>query len=165
MTFRAFRIGLGVDAHRLAANQKLVLGGVEIPYDHGLVGHSDGDVLLHALADALLGAVAAPDLGSLFPSGDPRWKSASSRVFVEKGVQIVGEKGYLVVQVDTVIVAEKPRLSEHFDAMREEMAGMLDIPLDAVGIKAKTSDGMGFTGRREGIFAQAVVMVQHKEQT
>ncbi len=163
MTLPAFRIGLGMDAHRLAANRTLVLGGVEIPCGHGLVGHSDGDVLLHALADALLGAVAAPDLGSLFPSSDPRWQSASSRLFVEKGVQIVEDKGYRVVQVDAVIVAEKPHLSEHFDAMRGAVADMLGIPMDAVGIKAKTSDGMGFTGRQEGIFAQAIVMAQRKE--
>ncbi len=165
MTRPAFRIGLGVDAHRFAANRKLVLGGVEIPHDQGLVGHSDGDVLLHALADALLGAVGAPDLGSLFPSSDPKLKSASSRLFVEKAVRLVEEKGYRVVQVDTVIVAEKPRLSEHFDAVRGEVAEMLGISADAVGVKAKTSDGMGFTGRQEGMFAQAVVMVQQKESS
>jgi 2-C-methyl-D-erythritol 2,4-cyclodiphosphate synthase len=158
-----FRVGIGVDVHRLAPNRKLVLGGIEIPFERGLVGHSDGDVLLHALTDALLGAVAAPDLGSLFPSGDARWKAAASRQFVEKGVQIVEDKGYRVVQVDAVIVAEEPSLAKHFDAMRGEMANMLGIPLDAVGVKAKTSDGMGFTGRKEGIFAQAVVMVKKKE--
>ena len=163
MTLRAFRTGIGIDAHRLAPKRKLILGGVEIPHQAGLVGHSDGDVLLHALADALLGAVAAPDLGSLFPSGDSRWESASSRLFVEKAVQIVSEKGYQVAQVDTVIVAEEPRLAEHFQAMRAEVAAMLGIPLDAVGVKAKTSDGMGFPGRREGIFAQAIVLVQQKE--
>ena len=157
-----FRVGIGLDAHRLAENRKLVLGGVEIPWDFGLMGHSDGDVLLHALADALLGAVGAPDLGSLFPSSDARWKSASSQLFVEKGIQVVEEKGYRVVQVDTVIVAEKPRLSDHFDSIREKVADMLEIPKDAVGIKATTSDGMGFTGRGEGISAQAIVMVQQK---
>ena len=158
-----FRVGIGVDAHRLAPHRKLVLGGIEIPFESGLVGHSDGDVLLHALTDALLGAVAAPDLGSLFPPDDARWKAAASRIFVEKGVRIVEEKGYRVVQVDAVIVAEEPPLAMHYDAMRGEMADMLGIPRDAVGVKAKTSDGMGFTGRKEGIFAQAIVMVKKKE--
>jgi 2-C-methyl-D-erythritol 2,4-cyclodiphosphate synthase len=141
----------------------LVLGGVEIPADRGLEGHSDGDALLHALTDALLGAVAAPDIGSLFPSDDERWKAAPSRVFVEKGIQVVEEHGYRVVQTDAVIVAEEPRLASHLESIRSRMADILGVPAEAVGVKAKTTDGMGFIGRKEGIFAQVIVMVEMKE--
>jgi len=158
-----FRIGLGVDAHRLAPGRKLVLGGIDIPYGRGLVGHSDGDVLLHALTDAILGAVGAPDLGSMFPSSDERWREAASRSFVEKGLQIVEEKGYQLAQVDTVIVAEEPPLAPYFHAIREALAALLRVPAEAVGVKAKTFDGMGFTGRGEGILAQAIVLLESKE--
>ena len=158
-----FRIGLGVDAHRLAPGRKLVLGGIDIPYGRGLVGHSDGDVLLHALTDAMLGAVGAPDLGSMFPSSDERWREAASRSFVEKGLQIVEEKGYQLAQVDTVIVAEEPPLAPYFHAIREGLAVLLRVPAQAVGVKAKTFDGMGFTGRGEGILAQAIVLLESKE--
>ena len=158
-----FRIGLGVDAHRLAPGRKLVLGGIDIPYGRGLVGHSDGDVLLHALTDAILGAVGAPDLGSMFPSSDERWREAASRSFVEKGLQIVEEKGYQLAQVDTVIVAEAPPLAPYFHAIREGLAALLRVPAEAVGVKAKTFDGMGFTGRGEGILAQAIVLLESKE--
>jgi 2-C-methyl-D-erythritol 2,4-cyclodiphosphate synthase len=157
------RVGLGVDAHRLAPGRRLVLGGIEIPYARGLVGHSDGDVLLHALTDAMLGAVGAPDLGSLFPSKDARWKEAPSRLFVEKGLQLVEDKGYRLVQVDTVIVAEEPPLAPHFEAIRAALAALLGIPPDAVGVKAKTFDGMGFAGRKEGMAAQAVVLLESKD--
>lgn len=155
----SFRIGIGFDAHRLVAGRTLILGGIEIPHDRGLEGHSDGDALLHALTDAVLGAVGAPDIGSLFPSGDPRWKQASSRIFLEKALGVVQEKGYRVAQVDAVLIAEEPRLAGHFDSMRERVAEILGLAVEKVGVKATTTDGMGFTGRGEGIAAQAVALV------
>jgi 2-C-methyl-D-erythritol 2,4-cyclodiphosphate synthase len=154
-----FRIGMGFDAHRLVSGRALILGGVEIPHDRGLEGHSDGDALLHALTDAILGAVGGPDIGSLFPSGDARWKQASSKIFVEKALEVVQEKGYRVTQVDTVLIAEEPRLAGHFDSMRDRVAEVLGLAVEQVGIKATTTDGMGFTGRGEGIAAQAVALV------
>jgi 2-C-methyl-D-erythritol 2,4-cyclodiphosphate synthase len=153
------RIGIGFDAHRLVAGRALILGGVEIPHDRGLEGHSDGDVLLHALTDAILGAVGAPDIGSLFPSADPRWKGAPSRIFLDKAMQVVFEKGYRIEQVDGVIIAEEPRLAEHFDSIRSNVAEILGSAVEDVGVKATTTDGMGFTGRREGIAAQVVVLL------
>ena len=154
------RVGLGVDAHRLAPDRKLLLGGIEIPYALGLVGHSDGDVLLHAITDAMLGAAGAPDMGSLFPSRDVRFQGAGSRLFVEEALTVLTEKGCRIVQVDAVIIAEEPPLAAHYEAIRASVAGMLGISSEAVGVKAKTTDGMGFTGRKEGIFAQAVVLVE-----
>jgi 2-C-methyl-D-erythritol 2,4-cyclodiphosphate synthase len=154
---------MGFDAHRLVAGRKLMLGGVEIPHDRGLEGHSDGDVLLHALTDAVLGAVGAPDIGSLFPSGDPRWKQASSRIFVDKARQVIVERGYRVVQVDAVLIAEEPRLAAHFDSIRSKIAEILGLSVEDVGVKATTTDGMGFTGRREGIAAQVVVLLSKIE--
>ena len=154
------RVGLGFDAHQLAPDRKLFLGGVEIPYSRGLVGHSDGDVLLHAVTDALLGAVGAPDMGSLFPSADERFRGAASRLFVAEALRVLEEKGFRIVQIDTVIVAEEPPLAAHYEAIRNGLAALLGIPVEAVGVKAKTTDGMGFTGRKEGIFAQAVALVE-----
>jgi 2-C-methyl-D-erythritol 2,4-cyclodiphosphate synthase len=154
------RVGVGFDAHQLAPDRKLFLGGVEIPHSRGLLGHSDGDVLLHAITDAILGAAGAPDMGALFPSKDQRFQGAASRVFVAKALELLEKKGYRIVQVDTVVVAEEPRLAEHYDAIRQSVAALLKIPSDAVGVKAKTTDGMGFTGRKEGIFAQTVVLVE-----
>jgi 2-C-methyl-D-erythritol 2,4-cyclodiphosphate synthase len=156
------RVGLGFDAHRLAPDRKLFLGGVEIPHSRGLVGHSDGDVLLHAVTDALLAAAGEPDMGSLFPSADERYRGAASRVFVTEAVQILEDRGLRIVQVETVIVAEEPRLAGHYGAIRNGLADLLGIPPEAVGVKAKTTDGMGFTGRKEGIFAQAVVLVEKR---
>jgi 2-C-methyl-D-erythritol 2,4-cyclodiphosphate synthase len=154
---------MGFDAHRLVAGRALMLGGVEIPHDRGLEGHSDGDALLHALTDALLGAVGAPDIGSLFPSGDPQWKQASSRIFLDKALEVVEEKGYSVTQVDAVVIAEEPRLAAHFDSMRDRIAEILGLTVEQVGVKATTTDGMGFTGRGEGIAAQAVALVAKNE--
>ncbi len=153
------RIGLGFDAHRFAPGCALVLGGVAISHPLGLEGHSDGDVLLHALTDALLGAVGGPDIGSLFPSEDERWKGAPSRIFVEEALEILTTKGYRVTQVDSVIIADEPRLARYFDEIRESVAEILGVSSDEVGIKATTTDGMGFTGRREGMAAQAVALL------
>ncbi len=153
------RVGIGLDAHRLAPGRKLVLGGETIEYERGLEGHSDADALLHALTDALLGAVAAPDIGSLFPSSDPRWKGASSQLFLEKACVVVQEKGFRPQQVDVVVIAEAPKLSAYLPSIRARLSAILGIPEDAVGLKATTTDGMGFTGRGEGIAVQAVVTV------
>jgi len=154
-----FRVGLGFDAHRLVPGRRLILGGIDIPFDKGLEGHSDGDVVLHALTDALLGAVGGPDIGRLFPSGEEKWKGAPSRVFVEKAVQIVEERGYRVDHVDIVIIAEAPRLAPHFDAMQGQIAVLLGTPVGSVGVKATTTDGMGYMGRGEGMVAQAIALV------
>lgn len=153
------RVGLGFDAHRLVAGRKLVLGGVSIEYGRGLEGHSDGDAVLHAVADALLGAVAAPDLGVWFPSGDPAWRDAPSRIFVDKAVEVAAERGFHPQQTDVVIIAQEPKLAAHLPAMRARLAELLRISESAVGLKATTTDGMGFTGRGEGIAVQAVLTV------
>ena len=153
------RVGIGFDAHRLVEGRELVLGGERIDYERGLVGHSDGDVLLHALSDALLGSVAAPDIGALFPSGDPAWKGVSSQQFLEKARAVVEEKGFRVHQVDVVVIAEAPKLAAYVPSIRVRLSAILGIPLESVGLKATTTDGMGFTGRGEGIAVQAVATV------
>lgn len=152
-------VGIGFDAHRLVEGRALVLGGVRIDAPLGLAGHSDGDALLHALTDALLGAVAAGDIGSHFPPNDPRWKDASSDRFVEKARDLVRACGRAIDHVDIVVIAEAPRLSPHVPAMRARIAALLEIDEGAVSVKAKTTDGMGFTGRGEGIAVQAMVAV------
>ncbi len=155
----SIRVGIGFDAHRLAPGRKLVLGGETIEYERGLEGHSDADVLLHALTDALLGAVAAPDIGSLFLASDPQWEGASSQLFLEKARTVAEEKGFRPQQVDVVVIAEAPKLSAYLPSIRTRLSEILGIPEDAVGLKATTTDGMGFTGRAEGIAVQAVVTV------
>ena len=153
------RVGIGFDAHRLEDGRELVLGGERIDYERGLEGHSDGDALLHALTDALLGSVAAPDIGALFPPGEPEWKGASSQLFLEKARAVVEEKGFRVHQVDVVVIAQAPKLAPYIPSIRERVAGILGIPTDSVGLKATTTDGMGFAGRGEGIAVQAVATV------
>lgn len=155
----SFRVGIGFDAHRLVAGQRLILGGVTIDYPRGLEGHSDGDALLHAVTDALLGAVAAPDIGSLFPSGDVRYQGAASRLFVEKALAIVSERGHRVFHLDVVVIAQEPQLSPYFPAIRENLVTLLGLSQGSVGLKATTTDGMGFTGRGEGIAVQAIATV------
>jgi 2-C-methyl-D-erythritol 2,4-cyclodiphosphate synthase len=154
-----YRTGIGIDAHRLAPGRPLVLGGVRIDYPRGLEGHSDGDALLHALTDALLGSVAAPDIGALFPPGDPKWKDADSGLFLERALAIVADRGYRVSSVDVVVVAEAPKLAPYLSSMRERLSKLLGIEPGAVGLKATTTDGLGFTGRGEGIAVQAVATV------
>ncbi len=153
------RVGIGFDAHRLEEGRPLILGGELVAHPRGLAGHSDGDALLHALTDALLGSVAAPDIGSMFPSGDAKWKDADSRIFVERAVAVVAEKGFRVQQIDGVILAEEPRLSGHIDAIRSRLAALVGITESSVGLKATTTDRMGAIGRREGIAAQVIVTV------
>lgn len=156
------RVGIGFDAHRLVTGRGLVLGGESIPYERGLEGHSDGDALMHAVTDAILGAVGAPDIGALFPPGDAEWKDASSRLFLERARAVVEEKGYQVRQVDIVVIAREPKLASYRESIRARIAEILGIPDDHVGLKATTTDGMGFTGRGEGIAVQAVATVSSR---
>lgn len=153
------RVGFGYDVHRLVDGRALRLGGVDVPFDRGLLGHSDADVLTHACCDALLGAVAAGDLGGHFPDTDPRWQGVSSLLLLERVAAIVAERGYAVSNLDATVIAERPRLASHVDAMRERLAGALGVPVDAVSVKATTSDRLGLVGRGEGIAACAVALV------
>jgi len=157
------RVGSGFDAHRLVPGRRLLLGGVEIPFDRGLEGHSDGDCLLHAVCDALLGAVAAGDLGRYFPSSDPRWKGASSTVFLKEVARVVSEKGYALENLDVTVIAERPALAPHIQDIREGLGRALGIGVERVSVKAKTSDGLGALGRGEGIAAQAAVLLRRKD--
>jgi 2-C-methyl-D-erythritol 2,4-cyclodiphosphate synthase len=157
------RIGQGFDVHRFGPGDAVVLGGVRIPHDHGLVAHSDGDVLLHALCDALLGAIAAGDIGRHFPDTDARWKGADSRVLLRRCVELVAAAGYRVGNVDLTVIAERPRLAPHADAIRANIAADLGCSVGDVGVKATTTEGLGFTGRREGIAAQALVLLSRRD--
>jgi len=150
------RVGIGYDSHRFAAGRPLRLGGHVIPHTHGLVGHSDGDAVLHAITDAILGASAVGDIGSFFPDTDPQWKGADSVRFVQAAVEAARGNGLAVHQVDVTIVAERPKMAPHVDAMRAATAQALGIPMDRVSIKAKTNEGMGWIGRSEGIATIAV---------
>ena len=153
------RVGIGFDAHRLEEGRPLILGGEVVEHPLGLAGHSDGDALLHALTDALLGSVAAPDIGSMFPSGDAEWKGAESSIFVERAVVVVAERGFRVQQIDGVILAEEPQLSNYMDAIRSRLAALVGITESSVGLKATSTDRMGAIGRGEGVAAQVVVTV------
>lgn len=153
------RIGLGFDVHPLVEGRKLILGGVEIPYDLGLAGHSDADVLLHALADALLGAVALGDIGQHFPENDPRFAGVASSLLLEEVWQKVTKLGYHLANADCVVVAQRPRLAPHIPAMREKIAEILSVPVKKISIKATTTEGLGFAGRGEGIAALATVLL------
>ena len=156
----ATRIGIGYDVHAFGDGDHVVLGGVRIPFARGLVAHSDGDVLIHALCDALLGALALGDIGMHFPPSDPRWKDADSRGLLRAVAALVAARGYRVGNVDSVVVCEAPKLAPHVAAMRAELATALGVDVDAVGVKATTSERLGFTGRGEGIAAQAVVLLE-----
>lgn len=155
----SFRIGSGFDAHRLVADRPLLLGGVRVPYERGLLGHSDGDCLLHAICDALLGAAGAGDLGRLFPSNDPRYQDASSRLFLTEVARLIAGR-FKVANLDATLIAEQPRLEPHTEAMRIEIARMLGVAVERVSVKAKSSDGLGAFGRGEGIAAQAVALLE-----
>lgn len=154
-----FRIGHGYDVHRLVQGRKLILGGVEIPHTLGLLGHSDADVLLHAIADALLGAAAMGDIGCLFPDSDPQYAGADSRVLLRQVAQRVRESGYSIANVDATVLAQKPKLRPYIDAMRAQIAEALDIPASCVSVKATTEEGLGFSGAEEGIAAHAVCLI------
>ena len=153
------RIGNGFDVHRFAPERKLILCGVEIPYEYGLLGHSDADVALHALADALLGAAALRDIGYHFPDTDPAYAGADSRRLLRRVVELIGEKGYRVGNVDVTIIAQAPKLLPHIEQMRANVAADLGVAPDAVSVKATTTERRGFTGRKEGIAAQASALI------
>lgn len=153
------RIGQGYDVHRFAPDRRLVLGGVEIPHDRGLLGHSDADVLCHAIADALLGAVSLGDIGRHFPDTDPRWRDADSIVLLRAVTAMLRERGWRVGNVDATLVAEEPRVAPYVGAMRERLAAAMGVLPEDVGVKATTNERMGFVGRREGIAALAVALV------
>ncbi len=154
------RIGQGYDAHRFGQGDHIILGGVEIPFDKGLAAHSDGDVLLHAICDALLGAVALGDIGSHFPDSDPGLKDVSSRDLLRRVTELLREAGYALCNIDATVIAEQPRISPFVRAMRENIAADTGLAIDAISIKATTTERMGFTGRGEGIAASAVCMVE-----
>lgn len=153
------RIGNGFDVHRFAPERKLILCGVEIPYEVGLLGHSDADVALHALADALLGAAAMRDIGYHFPDTDPTYAGADSRRLLRRVVELIAEKGYRVSNVDLTIIAQAPKLLPHIEQMRANVAADLGVDIDCVSVKATTTERLGFTGRREGIAAQASALI------
>lgn len=154
------RIGFGYDSHRLVAGRKLILGGIEVPHEKGLLGHSDADVLLHAIADAMIGAMGEGDIGRHFPDTDPTWKDASSVVLLRGVVELAGLKGFSVHNLDSTVIAERPKMAPHMLLMREKIASVLGITPDRVNIKAKTNERMGFTGCEEGIAAYAVVTLR-----
>ncbi len=153
------KIGIGYDVHRLVDKRKLILGGVEIPYSKGLLGHSDADVLTHAVMDALLGALALGDIGEHFPNSDPKYQGISSLLLLEKVVQLVKKNGYRVLNSDSVIAAEEPKLRPYIEKIRCQLAAVLNIPIDGVSVKATTTEGLGFEGKKEGISAQAIVLL------
>jgi len=156
-----FRIGEGWDVHALVPGRRLVLGGVDIPHGMGLLGHSDADVLLHAITDALLGAAALGDIGSHFPDSDARFKGADSEVLLTEAARRVRDKGYAIANVDSTVVAQAPRLAAHIPAMRERIAGALGLQLDQVNVKAKTAERLGPVGQGLAMEARAVVLLHH----
>ena len=153
------RIGQGYDVHRLKEGRKLIIGGVEIPYEKGLDGHSDADVLLHAIMDALLGAAALGDIGLLFPDTDEQFSGADSLKLLQKVKDVLDEKGYSICNIDATVIAQEPKLRPYIDLMRQNIAEALKIDVSQVSVKATTEEHLGFTGRKEGIAAQAVVLI------
>ncbi|MBN9399177.1 MAG: 2-C-methyl-D-erythritol 2,4-cyclodiphosphate synthase ['Candidatus Kapabacteria' thiocyanatum] len=153
-------VGFGYDVHRLAEGETLVLGGITIPSPHGTVAHSDGDVVLHALVDALLGALALGDIGEHFPDTDPRWRGEPSGTFVRHAVKLVRESGHRIVNIDATLILESPKILPYKQSMRECMADLCGLPLERVSIKATTSERLGFAGRKEGVEAYCICEVQ-----
>ena len=156
------RIGHGYDVHRLVEGRRLILGGVEIPWEKGLLGHSDADVLTHALMDALLGAAALGDIGHLFPDRDPAYEGADSVELLRRVVRLLEEKGWRIGNVDVTVLAQRPKLAPHIPQMRQILAEAMGIPTDRVSVKATTEEGLGFTGEGLGIAAHAVVLIEEK---
>ena len=153
-----FRIGHGYDVHRLVPERDLILGGITIPYEKGLLGHSDADVLLHAICDALLGALALGDIGKHFPDNDPQYAGIDSRLLLLKTAGLIREKGWQIGNIDATVVAQAPRLSPHIQEMRENIAATLELPIDAISVKATTEEHLGFTGEGLGIAAHAICL-------
>ncbi len=158
-----YKIGFGFDAHRFSKDSKLIIGGVEIPFEFGLKGHSDADVLSHAICDALLGALGEGDIGSHFPDSDPKYKGMSSLIFLEETMTLLKERGFEIENLDSVIVCERPKIAPHIQNMKEKLSSALEISSKSIGIKATTTDKMGFTGRGEGIAAHAVALIKTKD--
>lgn len=156
-----FRIGFGSDIHRLVSGKPLILGGVEIPADRGAVGHSDADALLHAITDAILGALALGDIGSHFSDKEQQWKDADSFVFLKHSIELMKAKGFRVVNIDSIISLEKPKLRPFIDKMRENLARVLEIELDCVSVKAKTGEGLDAIGEEQAIKAEAVILLEN----
>jgi len=154
------RSGIGYDLHRLAEGRKLILGGIEVPFEKGPVGHSDGDVLAHAICDALLGAAGAGDIGTLFPDTDPKWKGVSSLMFLEEISKVLVLLEFRIGHIDAVVIAERPKLGPHFPAMREAMARALQIKPAQISLKAKTNEGVDAVGRGEAIAAHAIATLE-----
>ncbi|MBI0094690.1 MULTISPECIES: 2-C-methyl-D-erythritol 2,4-cyclodiphosphate synthase [Gilliamella] len=153
------RIGHGFDVHKFGGQGPITLGGVKIPYQYGLVAHSDGDVVLHAITDALIGALALGDIGKLFPDNDPQYKGIDSRILLRKVYSIIQNKGYELVNLDTTIIAQEPKMRGHVDQMRVNIAEDLNVHFDQISVKATTTEQLGFTGRKEGIACEAVVLL------
>lgn len=156
------RIGHGYDVHKLVEGRKLIVGGVDIPYEFGLLGHSDADVLLHAISDAILGAVALGDIGGMFPDTDEKWKGADSLVLLEAVVKRVNDEGYVIENIDSTLIAQQPKMRPHILSMRENIAKACGIDVSQVSVKATTEEQLGFTGRKEGISAHAVVLLNNE---
>lgn len=154
------RIGHGYDVHQLVDGRKLIIGGVEIPHEKGLLGHSDADVLLHAVADALLGAAALGDIGGMFPDTDAQWKDADSLKLLQAVVRTLRREGYAIENIDATVLAQAPKMKPYIPAMRENIARVCDLAIDCVSVKATTEEHLGFTGRKEGIAAHAVVLLE-----
>ena len=156
------RSGIGYDLHRLREGRKLVIGGIEVPFDKGSVGHSDGDVLSHALCDALLGAASLGDIGTHFPDTDPKWKGASSLLFLEQARQLLEERAFRITHIDAVVICERPKLGPHFPAMRGCLAQALGVGVDRISLKAKTNEGVGEIGRGEAIACHAIATIESR---
>jgi 2-C-methyl-D-erythritol 2,4-cyclodiphosphate synthase len=150
------RCGIGYDLHRLETGRKLIVGGIELPFDKGPVGHSDGDVLAHALCDALLGAAGLGDIGTHFPDTDPKWKGANSLLFLKHAKKLLNEKSFAIEHIDAVVIMERPKLGPHFPKMREALGRALDVPAEKIHVKAKTNEGVDAIGRGEAIAAHVV---------
>ena len=156
------RIGHGYDVHKLVEGRKLIIGGVDIPYEKGLLGHSDADVLLHAIGDALMGAAALGDIGCIFPDNDPAFKDADSLVLLAEVVKLIKSKGYSVVNIDATLIAQRPKMRSYIDEMRRNIASVCGVSVDMISVKATTEEHLGFTGRGEGISAHAVCLIQNE---
>ncbi|MGL5574591.1 MAG: 2-C-methyl-D-erythritol 2,4-cyclodiphosphate synthase [Sarcina sp.] len=153
------RIGMGYDVHRLVEDRDLILGGVKIPFDKGLLGHSDADVLLHAISDSLLGAAALGDIGKHFPDTDDKFKGADSLMLLQEVGKLIKSKGYKIGNIDATIIAQKPKMLPHIPTMRENIARVLEIEIDQINVKATTEEGLGFTGSMEGISSQSIALL------
>lgn len=153
------RIGHGYDVHRLVADRKCIIGGVDVPYEKGLLGHSDADVLLHAIMDAVLGAMAAGDIGHLFPDNDPAYKGADSLALTRRVAALMAERGYRLVNIDATVIAQAPKLAPHITTMRSRIADAFGVPIENISVKATTEEHLGFTGAGEGIAAHAVCLI------